>query len=229
MKKALIFVAVLTLIMPLGFSFLQVRDYIADIVDTADGAIETVKGIFGNDVYNSSTPQQNDVGDEVLELGIGGERRQVNEYVEYRLKNENIIFNEEFMHVKHVSNTLYDVYVRNTGDFFRKRFTAMRLTLSFENQNDHYEIDVLWVGPYTFDNTDLEEFIGYEGEIHDTYCKSSLFWYKSDGMLSTITNTLNIIGMSGGKYNSFGLCKIPKSISVKEQTFLDYWDEWTGG
>lgn len=232
MKKAIIIISVLLLIMPLGFSFIDARDYISDIIGTVDGAIETVKGIFGNDKYNSETPQQNDISAEVKELGIGGEYRIVEEYVEYRIKNENTILNEDFMSVEAVSDTLYDVIVRNKGDILRKRFTAMRLTLSFSNGTDHYEIDVLWIGPYTFDNSDGVEYIGDEGYYggDENYpFKTSLYWYRNDGMLCPISNSLDIIQYSAGKGGLLTVPKIPKSISTKEQTFNDFWDEWTGG
>lgn len=226
MKIVIAFLVVCALLLPVGFSFTGIQEYLEGATDTIQGAIDTIKGIFGNDKFNNEVPQEVDVGKETLELGIGG-TENVRSYVEWRIKRDVNILNEENMHVKYVSNILYDIYIRPQGGILKRRYTAIRLTIECTEVygSATYEADCLWIGVYDFNNETLEAYPMQTKNIGGDVYSTNLYVYSSDNALVPIFDGGDLFNRMGRQYMN----KYPKSISSITQTFKDFWDEWTGG
>lgn len=227
MKTVIAFLVICALVLPVGFSFSGIQRYIEGTSDTIQGAIDTIKGIFGNDKFNNEVPQETDVAKDTYILGATGEAVNVLEYVEWRLKRDINIQNEGNMHVKYVSDILYDVYLRPQGGILRRRYTAVRLTIecvdAYENRT--YETDCLWVGIFDFNNETLEYYPLQTQRINGEEYSTNLYVYSSDNVLIPVYDGGDVQYTMGKNY----LMKYPKSISSITQTFKDFWQEWTGG
>lgn len=223
MKKAICFILVFTLIFPVGFSFVETKNKIEDIYSTFDTSISTVSGILGLGKINAELPQESDVGKTYWEVGATGELKNVAEYVEWKIKKDCNIANEESLKVLYVSDYVYDVVIRQKGDVTKKSFCSLRVTIT----NGEIQQDCLYVGPLSFNNETGEEFENLESQpiIDGPVYSTCLFLYKSDSQLIPVFNMVgfgNISAFSNG-------WRVPKSITRRKTTFQYYWDEWTGG
>lgn len=226
MKTILSFLIICALILPVGFSFNSMYEYVEGTADTINGALETVKGIMGNDKYNSEPPQDNSVSPDTKILGATGESVNVREWVDWKLKKTINIYNEDMLTIKDISGTLYDVHIRPKGGILKRKYTAIRMTVVFEYTQEGYHIeqDCLWIGPYAFNNETGEEY-PLQTDLSDNSIGTALYIYESDNCLIPVFNALDFIDVSKLQY----LNKYPKSITEIKQTFDDFWQEWTGG